>query len=293
MTQRAEAAASAAGPAVHPLPADPRALGRRVAGSPLLVLLDVDGTLAPIAARPEDASVPEATRDAVAALAGSRDTHVALVSGRGAEDARRLVGVDGVWAIGNHGLETIDPDGMLSIDARVAAWEGALQSVRASAAEAVASAPGARVEDKGATLSVHYRLADDADVPRLERAVAAAADRAGLRVTRGRKVIEVRPPLAVDKGTAVLALAQRLGAGVRPTSILFAGDDTTDEDAMEALRGMYGDAVTIHVEGEEPRATRAEFRVSSPAELGKWLAALATVREGGDQDRTGGRGRPA
>lgn len=283
MTRRGDAAAGGPSTATaHPLPADPRTLGSRLAGSPLVVLLDVDGTLAPIAPRPEDASVPAATRAAVGALAAARDTHVALVSGRGAADARRLVGVDGVWAIGNHGLETIDPDGLLSIDARVAAWEGALQSVRASAAEAVASAPGARVEDKGATLSIHYRLADPADVPRLESAIAAAADRTGLRITRGRKVIEVRPPLAVDKGTAVLALARRLGATEQSASILFAGDDTTDEDAMEALRGLHSDAVTIHVAGDEPRTTGAEFRVGSPAELGKWLAALAAMRGGGE-----------
>ena len=273
-----------AAPAVTPapvLPPDPRALGSRLAGSPLVVLLDVDGTLAPIAPRPEDAFVPPATRDAVAALAGARDTHVAIVSGRGAADARRLVGVDGVWAIGNHGLETIAPDGLLSTDARVAEWEGALGAVRDTAAHAVVSVPGARVEDKGATLSVHYRLADAADVPRLERAIAAAADAAGLRVTRGRKVIEVRPPIAVDKGTAVLALATRLGATESSASIVFAGDDRTDEDAMEALRGWHADAVTIHIEGEEPRATRAEFRLASPEQLGKWLAALAAMREGG------------
>jgi trehalose-phosphatase len=295
VTQRGDAAPDAA-PDVAPdvasgaraaaaatrLPDDPRTLGARLAGSPLIVLLDVDGTLAPIAPRPEDASVPASTRDALAALARARDTHVALVSGRGADDARRLVGVDGVWAIGNHGLETLGPDGVLVIDARVAGWERALRSVRAAAEEAVASVPGARVEDKRATLSVHYRLANAGDVPRLESAVAAAADRAGLRVTHGRKVIEVRPPLAVDKGTAVIALARRLGATGSSASILFAGDDTTDEDAMAALRGRHADAVTIHVEGEEPRATRAEFSVRSPAELGKWLAALAVVREGGE-----------
>ena len=269
-------------PDVPALAADPRTLGTRLAGSPLVVLLDVDGTLAPIAPRPEDASVPAPTRAAVASLARARDAHVALVSGRGAADARRLVGVDGVWAIGNHGLETIDPEGILSIDERVTAWEGALQSVRASAEEAAALVPGARVEDKGATLSIHYRLAEAGDVPQLESAVAAAAGKAGLRVTRGRKIIEVRPPLAVDKGTAVLALAKRLGATERSASILFAGDDTTDEDAMEALRGWHADAVTIHVEGEDPRPTRAEFRVASPAELGKWLAALAAMRGGGE-----------
>jgi len=267
---------------VRPLPADPRTLGSRLAGSPLVVLLDVDGTLAPIAPRPEDASVPAATRAAVAALARAPDTHVALVSGRGARDAHRMVGVDGVWAIGNHGLETIDPGGIFSIDERVSAWGDALQSVRASAEAAAASAPGVLVEDKGATLSIHYRLAEPRDVPRIESVVAAAADRAGLRVTRGRKIIEVRPPLAVDKGTAVLALAKRLGATERSASIIFAGDDTTDEDAMDALRGWHADAVTIHVEGEDPRPTRAEFCVGSPAELGKWLAALAAMRGGGE-----------
>jgi trehalose-phosphatase len=269
-------------PTAQPLPPDPRTLGARLSGAPLVVLLDVDGTLAPIAPRPEDATVPAPTRDAVARLARAPGTHVALVSGRGARDAHRLVGVDRVWAIGNHGLESITPDGRFSLDERVAPWATALRAAHAAAAGAVAAVAGSRLEDKGATLSVHYRQVDQADVPRLERAIEIAASSAGLRMTHGRKVLEVRPPIAVDKGTAVLALAGRLGAAVPSASILFAGDDTTDEDAMEALRGWRASAVTIHVEGEEPRVTRAEFRASSPAELGKWLAALAAMREGGE-----------
>jgi len=267
---------------VPPAAPDPRTLGSRLAGSPLVVLLDVDGTLAPIAPRPEDAAVPEPTRDAVAALTRAHGTHVAIVSGRGARDAQQLVGVDGLWAAGNHGFETLAPDGSFAVDERVAAWKGALGEARALAAATVAAAPGSRLEDKGATLSVHYRLADPAAVPRLEQAIAAAAAAAGLRLTRGRKVLELRPPLAVDKGTAVLALAQRLGAAAPSASIVFAGDDTTDEDAIAALRAWRAAAVTIHVEGEESRATGAEFRVASPAELGKWLAALAAVRGGGE-----------
>lgn len=268
--------------ATRPLPPDPRTLGSRLAGKPLVVLLDVDGTLAPIAPRPEDAAVPPSTRDAVERLARARDTHVALVSGRGARDAHRLVGVSGVWAIGNHGLESITPEGEFSLDERVAPWERALRAAHDEAAAAVATVSGSRLEDKGATMSVHYRQVDPADVARLERAIETTAAAAGLRVTQGRKVLEIRPPIAVDKGTAVLALAGRLGAGVPSASILFAGDDTTDEDAMEALRGWHPSAVTIHVEGEEPRLTRAEFQLSSPAVLGKWLAALATMREGGE-----------
>lgn len=268
----------------QPLPPDPRALGSRLAASPLVVLLDVDGTLSPIAPRPEDAVVPAPTRAALAALVRTTGTHVALVSGRGASDARRLVGVEGVWAIGNHGLETIAPDGALTVDERVAPFADALRRARDAASAAAAGVPGARVEDKGATLSVHYRqVSDAAAIERLARSIAAAAGEAGLRVTHGRKVIEVRPPVAVDKGTAVLALAARLGASSESGSILFAGDDVTDEDAMRALRGWRRDVVTIHVEGEEPRETDAEFAAGSPGELGKWLAALASMREGGEK----------
>ena len=280
MNERSGLTRAASG--TRPLPPDPRTLGARLAGAPLVVLLDVDGTLAPIAPRPEDAQVPTPTREALTRLVASRDTHVALVSGRGARDAHRLAGVEGVWAIGNHGFESIAPDGGFSLDERVAPWEDALRSARDAAEAAVVAVDGARLEDKGATMSVHYRQVAPADVAELERAIGTAAGALGLRVTHGRKVFEIRPPIAVHKGTAVLALANRLGAGVASASILFAGDDTTDEDAMEALRDWRAGAVTIHVEGEEPRKTSAEFQVGSPAELGKWLAALAAMREGGE-----------
>lgn len=263
------------------LPVDPRALGSRLAGSPLVVLLDVDGTLAPIAPRPEDATVPRETVDALRALAARSDAHVGLISGRGAADARRLVGVAGLWAVGNHGLEMLGPDDALQVHDGVRPWAGALATVRDRARALVDRTPGALLEDKGATLSIHYRLAGERDVPRLAAEVEALAAASGLRVTHGRKVVEVRPPIAVDKGTAVLGLARQLGAGAPAASVVFAGDDTTDEDAMRALRAWRHDAVTIHVEGEEPRETTAEFIVDGPAALAKWLAALAAMPERG------------
>src|SRR4051812_26076321 len=85
-------------------------LARRLAGRPLLALLDVDGTLSPIAERPELAIVPFATRQALNSLVHQSDTHVALLSGRSARDAERLVGVNGVWVIGNHGIELAPPN---------------------------------------------------------------------------------------------------------------------------------------------------------------------------------------
>ena len=140
------------------LPSDPRALGDRLAGAPLAVLLDVDGTLAPIAPRPEDAAVPPDTVAALRALVARPHTHVGFVSGRGAVDARRLVGVDGVWAAGNHGFEILDPDGTLAVAPEVGPWEFALAAARERIRPLVAATPGALLEDKGATMSVHYRL---------------------------------------------------------------------------------------------------------------------------------------
>ena len=90
-------------------------LGDRVGGSPRIIMLDIDGTLSPIAPRPQDAVVPPATRRAVATLASRADVHVVLVSGRGAADARRLVSVGNTWVIGNHGIEVVGPQGETEI----------------------------------------------------------------------------------------------------------------------------------------------------------------------------------
>ena len=120
------------------------------------------------------------------------------------------------------------------------------------------------------TLSLHYRLADPVVVPRLKGAVDAIAQQHGLRVTEGKGVYEVRPPVDLHKGTAVLALARRLGGLVPGTSIVFVGDDRTDEDAFLILREHTPDAVTIRVGGEES-ATAAEFRLPDPEAVRRFL----------------------
>jgi len=113
----------------------------RLEGRPLLILLDVDGTLAPIAANPSLARVPDVTRQIVASLVAARDVFVVLVSGRAAADARRLVGVARVWTVGNHGAEVMDPDGVTIIDAAVARYAETV----AEMAHFLASAEGTTV----------------------------------------------------------------------------------------------------------------------------------------------------
>ncbi len=266
----------------RPLPADPGALAYALDGRPLVLLLDIDGTLAPIAQRPDQVRVPDVTRRALTSLAAMPDVHVAIVTGRSAADGRALVGIDGLWTLGNHGLETIAPDGAVHTDPRVDAY---LESIAAAARElndVAMRTPGAIFENKRLTLSLHYRLVAPELAPSLIAEAERIATKHGLRTTHGRLVVETRPPIAVDKGTAVVTLAERLGARDRRASLLFAGDDVTDEDAHRALR-EFGGAVTIHVRGGPLRETAADWMVGSPEELGEWLAALSRwTRNGRD-----------
>lgn len=252
------------------------AIRERLARRPLVMLLDVDGTLSPIAPTPEAATVPQATRDALARLATFPDVHVALVSGRAAGDAKRMVGVDGVWAIGNHGFETITADDEHVVDPQIARFRPAIAKAAAEIEPFVANHPGTQLEDKAWTLSVHYRRAAAGVGDRLGELLREVALRHGLRLTAGKMVYELRPPVAVNKGTAALGLLARLAGDAG--AALYAGDDRTDEDAFSALRAARPESVTIRIlpeRGEAPAETAAEFLLPDVASMGAFLDRLA------------------
>lgn len=256
-------------------------LGPRLSRSPLILMLDIDGTLAPLAARPEDAIVPEPTRRAVAALADTPDVHVALVTGRAATDGRRLAGIDGAWVIGNHGIEAISPAGEAVVEASAAEYRDDVAAAVEELTAAVGSVPGVRVEDKVWTLSVHYRLADPAVEPRLRQAMDEIAHKHGLRLVRGKKIFELRPPIHVHKGTAVVELSRLIAGPDLAASLFYAGDDRTDEDAFRALRSTAPHAVTVRVGGpvdDQTAATAAEFTVPDEDALRRLLEWLVTLR---------------
>ena len=196
------------------------------------IVLDVDGVLAPIVMRPEEAAVPEETRAVLRALV-DRYGLVAAVSGRTTADASRLIGIPELAVAGTHGLEleTIRPEW-------VRAMHDAVSGVRW------------RVEDKGAALAIHYREAEDEDVARAElEEVAERALAAGLHARFGRKVLELLPPVEANKGTAVRRLLERAGL----TRALYAGDDTTDLDAFAALERLELGVCVAVASAEAPR----------------------------------------
>ena len=219
------------------------------------IVLDVDGTLAPIVSRPEQASVPEETRRELERLAG-RYALVACVSGRTGDDARRLVGVDGLRYVGSHGLE-LSPD--------APRWRDEIHRFAAGVEWPV--------EDKGLTVSFHYREAQDEDaaLEYLEE-VAERARAAGLVPRFGRKVLEIRPPVDADKGTAVTTLLEE----AKLRRALYAGDDTTDLDAFRALDGLdVGVRIAVSSDEAPQELVRAaDVVVSSPAQLLTLLARL-------------------
>lgn len=238
----------------------------------LVLLLDFDGTLAPIVERPELAAMPEATRAALDRLLAMPGVDAAVVSGRGMADARERAGIPGIAYAGNHGME-IEGPGMHRIHPEARAARPALDEVVAAVAPALEEVPGAFLEDKGLTLSVHYRqVADEAGAERVRGIVGAAVrGRPGLRLTEGKKVLEVRPRVEWDKGRAVLFLLDQF----RPPAgapVLYLGDDTTDEDAFRALAGT-GEGILIAE--SPPPDTVATAWLRTPGEVGDFFAALA------------------
>jgi trehalose 6-phosphate phosphatase len=226
------------------------------------VLLDIDGTLAPITAHASGARVPDATRATLARLV-ERFGLVACVSGRQAAQARRIVGLDELTYLGNHGVESLAP-GTAAAETLpdVAAWA---PRVRAFATAELARHPGAEaagtwIEDKGPIQALHWRdAADPAEAERIVASVATAAVEEGLALHHGRKVLELRPPLPFDKGSAI----ERLVGDRRFAAALYAGDDHTDVDAFRGLRalrdqGMIGRALCVAVRDAETPDAVAE-----------------------------------
>lgn len=234
---------------------------------PILVGLDFDGTLSPIVPRPELALLPLAARRALARLARKPRAHVAIVSGRGLDDVRLRVGLDGLHYAGNHGLEIAGPLLRWRHPLAAARREELARLIRHLRREIVID--GVLLEHKELGLSVHYRMAQagarETLRSRLARALRAAAPR--FRLAGGHMVWEVRPRARWDKGHALRRIAQRLG---RRTQTMFAGDDVSDE---EAFRTLGPRALTIRVGGAGPTAAR--FRVEGPADVRRLLERLA------------------
>jgi trehalose 6-phosphate phosphatase len=244
------------------------------------VLCDIDGTLAPIVPRADEAHVSEEIADLLGRLA-RRYACVGCISGRPATAARRLVGVDGIAYAGSHGAELLMPGAARPrLVPEFKSWEDRIRGFVRERDWRELGRRRIRLEDKGPIAAFHWRGAPDEDAARAcLKGVACEAEEAGLTVHWARKVLEVRPPVPIDKGDAVREL---LGLA-RPRAALFGGDDATDLDAFDALEGLVESgeldlALRVGVRSDEGPAKivdRADLVVDGVDGFTRVLAVLA------------------
>ena len=242
----------------------------------IMLLCDFDGTLTPIVDRPELAILPHDTRKSLRKLARNRHYTVGIISGRALADIKASVRVAGIIYAGNHGLE-IESFGSSFLEPIAEEMKPFFKILSQVLSATLRGFKGVLVEDKGLSLSVHYRSIDDTD----ERIVKDAFARvtgplhvAGrIRVTEGKKVYEIRPPVDWDKGKAIAWLIAnckktRCKSGVLP---VYLGDDLTDEDGFKVIERNNGISIFV---GEESYQSLARYFLKSPEEVAEFLKML-------------------
>ncbi|HZQ31166.1 MAG TPA: trehalose-phosphatase [Mycobacterium sp.] len=235
------------------------------------VCLDYDGTLSAIVPDPDSAELVDGAADALARLA--ERCPVAILSGRDLADIRYRVGVPGLWYAGSHGFESVAPDGSYRQNEDAAAAVPVLEEAAAQLRKTLESIGGIRVEHKRFAVAIHYR---DVAVDQVGTVVAATyrvGHREHLRVTNGRKVVELRPDVDWNKGSTLDWICEQIEQE-QPVLPIYLGDDLTDEDAFDAIRADGIGILVRHTEdGDRPSAAR--FTLDSPDQVLEFLDRLA------------------
>ena len=250
------------------------AIAGRIQQRKLALFLDYDGTLTPIVRCAEDAVLTERLRMLLRELA--RHAAVAIVSGRDRRDAERMVDVQGIIYAGSHGFDIRSPDFEFQHEAARQALPD-LDAAEALLRRQLRQTPEARIERKRFAIAVHYREVErQSDADRIE----AEVDRAhsvnpALRKLYGKKVFELQPDVAWDKGQAILWLIENLGFADQQGVVIYVGDDVTDEDAFAVLQDREdGIGIKVAAPGEP---TLARYRLSDTEQVATFLRRVLTT----------------
>ncbi|MBU4141180.1 MAG: trehalose-phosphatase [Candidatus Omnitrophica bacterium] len=212
----------------------------------ILLCADFDGTITPIKPRPKEAKLGEGIRLLLRKISKRRPFIVGIISGRALKDIEEKVGVKGLIFAGNHGLEIAYKKKNFIYPA-AKRYVPLISQIARSLKKRLAPFSGAILEEKNLSLSLHYRLVKREKLPRLKeiffRIIRPYLAAQKIKLTYGKKVWEVRPPIEWDKGRAVLWLTQRLGPGRAFT--IYIGDDATDEDAFRAVNKIGGISIRV------------------------------------------------
>jgi len=237
----------------------------------ILLLLDYDGTLVPIASRPELALMPPDLRHLLIELREEDRIILGIISGRALKEIKELVAIEGIIYVGNHGLEIESfPLPYSSSALRECLYR--LRLVRTEMTRSLQAFPGSLLEDKGLVLAIHYRNLAPGLVDQLRELVETHLRpyQDWLVLVGGKKVWEIRPRIDCNKGTAVTAILETLSSHQRGLLPIYLGDDRTDEDAFEVLRER---GITIYI-GPAPHLSAARYYLPSQGEVKRFLEFL-------------------
>ncbi|MDD5647925.1 MAG: trehalose-phosphatase [Dehalococcoidia bacterium] len=244
-----------------------------------VILFDYDGTLTPIVDRPEIAYLPDEIRVMLGKLAHRPGVTVGIISGRAISDIREMVGVDNIIFAGNHGLE-IEGPGIRFIHPLTDEIKSAMHVIGLVLTKAMARIRGVIVEDKGLTLSVHYRMVDTEHLQQVDdifdNTVNIVRKVGKIRTSSGKKVHEVRPAVPWNKGKAVQMIMEKfLPKNVRASYLsMYVGDVLTDEDAFEAINSAGGISIFV---GDGRQKSAAAYYLNDTSEVSSLLAEVLKI----------------
>ena len=227
---------------------------------------DYDGTLTPIVQRPNLAKLAFSMKNILLQL--SKKYHLALISGRKKEDLIDQVGIPDIFYAGNHGLDINGP-GISMTFPLVKKYLPIIENITHHLDKALSSFPGVILEKKKISVAIHYRMVSKEDLPEL-RSILKNSLKGKLkyiRILKGKKVFEFLPNIEWNKGKAIIWIMNTLGLSWAEHRVFYLGDDTTDEDAFRVLR-TRGIGILV---SEKTRKSSADFRLSSPEEVKKWI----------------------
>lgn len=240
----------------------------------IALFLDYDGTLTQIVERPEDATLPDKIRDILKKISKDHRFTLGIISGRSLKDIKRLVVIKDIYYVGNHGLEAIGPK-FRYINPNATKTKRIIRDIHKKLLIGVKSIKGVIIENKGLTETLHYRMVQNKDIPKLRKIFIRTVDSylsgGKIKISENKKTLEVLPDTDWDKGKIVLKILDKISILVKENILpIYIGDDRTDEDAFRGLRNI-GISVLV---SENPKKSNAKYYLKDVKDVVRFLRLL-------------------